>query len=129
MGLLALPIEILHHIFSLTHQQSRKKLRLTNGLLGEVGWTSTFRTARVSPFKQSYVSFQRILNDPGLAGSIAKIYIDTIDMDDNPYFPTNVDAHLQNDDPNSYTESEINSDERADYEFMDRHIYPEDIPR
>ncbi|KAL2827845.1 hypothetical protein BDW59DRAFT_55159 [Aspergillus cavernicola] len=87
LGLLALPREILHRIFSFADQKSRKELRLASGLLGEIGQTWVFQTARISPVKKNWRRFQEILDHPDLAASITKIYLDTVTPeDDNRYY-------------------------------------------
>ncbi|KAL4994963.1 hypothetical protein BDV10DRAFT_188511 [Aspergillus recurvatus] len=74
----ALPREVLHQIFALADQPSRKQLRLTNALLGEIGQTWIFQTIRISLARASYDRFQSILNHAHLARSVVKVWLDTV---------------------------------------------------
>lgn len=74
--LTALPIELLHLIFSHAEKQSRGQLRLTSRLLAGVGEPWVFQQVRVSPTLKSYERLERILENDHLSRHIAKVYLD-----------------------------------------------------
>ncbi|KAL2850667.1 hypothetical protein BJY01DRAFT_209739 [Aspergillus pseudoustus] len=79
--LLSLPREIIHRVLYFAAPASRKQFRLASGLSGEIGRKWVFESVQISPVKKSCEGFKRILDDPNLARSVTKVYIDTRDPD------------------------------------------------
>ncbi|KAL3480635.1 hypothetical protein BJX99DRAFT_5453 [Aspergillus californicus] len=84
--LTSLPVEILHSVFAHADQDSRKSLRLANRHLAEIGQQCVFQTIAVQfKFRQeNHVNeIENILKRKDLVSHIAKIYVNTFDLQED----------------------------------------------
>ncbi|KAL4789502.1 hypothetical protein BDV19DRAFT_396957 [Aspergillus venezuelensis] len=83
VGLLQLPIELLHTICRDADLETRKALRLTSRLLDEVAQRCVFECITLSPLGASCDRLNQILENPKLASNLTTLYISTFDLDDD----------------------------------------------
>ena len=82
VGLLQLPIELLHRICRNADLETRKALRLTTRLLDQIAQRWVFKCTTVSPLGASCARLVQLLENPKLASHLTTLYISTFDLDD-----------------------------------------------
>ncbi|PTU20426.1 hypothetical protein P175DRAFT_0481806 [Aspergillus ochraceoroseus IBT 24754] len=80
-AILALPLEIISHIFACVDRDSRRNLRLVHSLFNTIGQRWVFRSTQLAPTPRSCDHFEKVLETPDLIRFVRKVYLQTYDED------------------------------------------------